>query len=189
MLLGQALDSLDKRTDAITELETAARIAPSEPDVHFELGYLYFTNHDYERAANQFELELKNNPDHAQALTYLGDIKIRNNDAKTAETLLTRAVQLQKNIRLAYFDLGILYAKQKRNPEAIKAFLRAEELDPKEPDAHYRLGRIYMEQGEKQKADIEFAKTKDLHDKTTESLIQKVTGNTGSPPQRPETVP
>ncbi len=28
MLLGQALDSLDKRTEAIAELETAARIAP-----------------------------------------------------------------------------------------------------------------------------------------------------------------
>jgi len=183
MLLGQALDSLDKRTEAIAELETAARIAPNEPNVHFELGYLYFTQHDYERAAPQFELELKNNPESAQALTYLGDIKIRNNDDKIAEALLTKAIHLQDNIRLAYFDLGIVYANQKRNQDAIKAFLRAEKLDPKEPDAHYRLARIYMAQGEKQKADLEFAKTKDLHSKTTESLIQKVTGSTGPPPQ------
>ena len=180
MLLGQALDSLDRSAEAIAELETAARIAPNEPNVHFELGYLYFTQHDYERASAQFELELKNNPANAQALTYLADIKIRNNDDSAAQALLTRAVHLQNDIRLAYFDLGIVYANQKRNQDAIKALLRAEELDPKEPDAHYRLARIYMAVGEKQKADQEFAKTKDLHSKTAESLIQKVTGPSAS---------
>jgi tetratricopeptide (TPR) repeat protein len=183
MLLGQALDSLDRSAEAIAELETAARIAPNEPNVHFELGYLYYTQHDYERASAQFELELKNNPANAQALTYLADIKIRNNDDSAAETLLTKAVHLQNDIRLAYFDLGIVYANQKRNQDAIKALLRAEELDPREPDAHYRLARIYMAVGEKQKADQEFAKTEDLHSKTAESLIQKVTGPTASSKQ------
>ncbi len=69
---------------------------PNEPNVHFELGYLYFTQHDYEHAAPQFELELKNNPENAQALTYLGDIKVRNNDDKAAETLLTKSDSLTK---------------------------------------------------------------------------------------------
>lgn len=181
MLLGQALDSLNKHSEAIAELETASRIAPSEPNVHFELGYLYYTAHDYARAEPQFELELKNDPDNALALTYLADIKIRNNDDAAAESLLAKAIRLQKNIRLAYFDIGIVYTNQKRYQDAIKALLRAEELDPKEPDAHYRLGRVYMAQGEKLKADQEFAKTKALHNKTTDSLIQKVTGSDGGP--------
>ncbi len=75
------------------------------------------------------------------------------------------------------------YLNQKRNQEALAAFLRAEQLDPMEPDAHYRLARIYTVLGEKQKADLEFAKTKDLHSRTAESLIQKVSGNSGAPPQ------
>ncbi len=185
MLLGQALDSLNKHSEAIAELETAARIAPTEPNVHFELGYLYYTAHDYEHAEPQFELELKNNPDNAQALTYLADIKIRGNDDAAAEALLTKAIHLQTNIRLAYLDLGIVYSNQKKNQEAIKPLLRAEELDPKEPDAHYRLGRVYMAQGDKLKADREFAKTKELHHKTTESLIQKVTGSGDGSPVTP----
>ncbi len=45
-------------------------MAPNEPNVHFELGYLYCTQHDYERAAAQFELELKNNSANAQAYTF-----------------------------------------------------------------------------------------------------------------------
>ena len=183
MLLGQALDSMDRHAEAVAELEAAARIAPNEPNVHFELGYLYYTQHDYERAAAQFALELKNNSANAQAYTYLGDIKLRNNDDPTAESLLAKATHLQNDIRLAYFDLGCVYANQKRNQEALAAFLRAEQLDPMEPDAHYRLARIYTVLGEKQKADREFAKTKYLHSRTAESLIQKVSGNTGAPPQ------
>ena len=65
MLLAQALDALNRSPEAIQELEEAARIAPDEANVHFELGYLYFVAHDYDRAAPQFELELKNNPDNA----------------------------------------------------------------------------------------------------------------------------
>jgi Flp pilus assembly protein TadD len=78
-----------------------------------------------------------------------------------------------------------VYSNQKKNQEAIKALLHAEELDPREPDAHYRLGRVYMSQGDKLKADREFAKTKELHNKTTESLIQKVTGSGDGSPATP----
>ncbi|WP_263382358.1 tetratricopeptide repeat protein [Granulicella arctica] len=182
MLLGQALDTMNRPADAIAELETAARIAPTEPNVHFELGYLYFTGHDYEKAAFQFEAELKNNPENAQAAAYLGDVKLRTDDDAAAETLLTKAVKLQAGIRIAYFDLGQIYAKQKRNPEALQAFLQAEKLDPNDADAHYRLARIYMALGDKQKAQTEFTKTKDLHSKATDTLIQKVSGGGGAMP-------
>jgi Tfp pilus assembly protein PilF len=79
-------------------------------------------------------------------------------------------------VRLAYFDLGCVYVDQKRNQDALAAFLRAEHLDPSEPDAHYRLARLYLSLGQKQKANEEFAKTRALHAKTEESLIQKVSG-------------
>jgi tetratricopeptide (TPR) repeat protein len=87
---------------------------------------------------------------------------------------------------LAYFDLGCVYADQKRNQDALAAFLRAEKLDPSEPDAHYRLGRVYLALNEKQKADEEFAKTKSLHAKTEETLIQKVSGGDPSNPKQTE---
>jgi predicted Zn-dependent protease len=144
--------------------------------LHFELGYLYYTQHDYEKAAQEFQLEIKNNPKYALAYTYLGDIALHNNDDASAESFLTKALSFQDDVRLAHFDLGCVYADQKRNQEALAAFLRAEQLDPTEPDAHYRLARLYMALGQKQKANEEFAKTKALHAKVEESLIQKVSG-------------
>jgi Tfp pilus assembly protein PilF len=56
-------------------------------------------------------------------------------------------------------------------------------LDPSQPDAHYRLARLYTLVGQKQKAAEEFAKTKELHSKTDDSLIQKVSGDAAPAPQ------
>ena len=90
-------------------------------------------------------------------------------------------------MRLAYFDLGCVYADQKRDQEALPAFLRAEQLDPSEPDAHYRLARLYLALGQKQKADEEFAKTKSLPMPKQKNLsIQKVSGGSKAPPKPTE---
>ena len=58
------------------------------------------------------QLEVKNNPGYAQAYLYLGDIALRTNDDGKAEPLITKAMQLQKDLRLGYFDLGRIYADQ-----------------------------------------------------------------------------
>jgi tetratricopeptide (TPR) repeat protein len=180
MMLAEALDAMSRKPEAITELETAEKEAPNEPMLHFELGYLYYTQRNYDRAKQEFELEIKNNPGYAQAYAYLADIAIRSNDDTTAAPLLAKAIQLQKDLRLAYFDLGVVDVDEKRNEDAVAAFQRAEQLDPSQPDAHYRLARVYMALGEKEKADQEFATTRNLHTKSDETLIQKVSG--GAPP-------
>ena len=58
----------------------------------------------------------------------------------------------------------------------LAALQHAVKLDPTQPDAHYRLARLYSQLGQKEKAAQEFAKTKELHSKTEDSLIQKVSG-------------
>jgi tetratricopeptide (TPR) repeat protein len=181
MLLAEALDGMDKTPDAIKELEEAERLSPNEPVLHFELGYLYYKQHDYDHAKAQLDLEIKNNPGYAQSYLYLGDIALRLNDTATAEPLLKKAVDLQNESRLAYFDLGSIYADQNRNQEALVALQRAVALDPTQPDAHYRLGRLYATLGEKDKSAQEFVKTKELHTKEDDSLVQKISGGATPP--------
>jgi tetratricopeptide (TPR) repeat protein len=181
MLMAQALDAMGKTEEAIKELE-AARISPNEPVLHFELGYLYYKQRDYDRATPELQLEVKNNPGYAQSYLYLGDIALHTNDNRAAELLLQKALQLQNESRLAYFDLGCVYADQKKNQEAVAALEHAVKLDPSQPDAHYRLARLYTTLGQKEKAAQEFTKTKELHNKTEDSLIDKVSGD-GAPPK------
>ena len=177
MLLGEAFDGTNQENEAIVEFTAAEAANSSQPNVHFGLGYLYWKKHDYEHAGPEFEKEVEHDPRSAQSYTYLGDIAYRNNNDDEAMESLLKAVHLQTNIRLAYFDLGCIYARENKNADAIGAFKEAERLDPTEPDAHYRLARAYTASGQKQLADAEFLKTKTLHQKEQESIIEKMSGN------------
>jgi len=80
--------------------------------VHFSLGYLHWKLRQYDDAKRYFESELSVDPDHAQALTYLGDIEMKRNNPEQALALLSKAVHLRNDIRIAYVDLGSVLAQQ-----------------------------------------------------------------------------
>jgi tetratricopeptide (TPR) repeat protein len=54
-------------------------------------------------------------------------------------------------------QLGNLYADQHEYAKSIPEYVRALELNPNLPDAHYRLGTDYVHVGEKDLAQKEFA--------------------------------
>jgi tetratricopeptide (TPR) repeat protein len=76
------------------------------------------------------------------------------------ETLLAKAVKIDRNCVEAYLQLGILYSSQHKYEKAIGFYTKAIELDPKLGEAHYRLGVAYDRTGEQTRAKAEFA----LHD-------------------------
>jgi tetratricopeptide (TPR) repeat protein len=174
MLSGEALDGLGRAPEAIAEFQAAAKANPREPNVHFGLGYLYWKRHKYDDAKTAFEEELSVDPAHAQALAYLGDITMKENDPEKALPLLNKAVQLKSDLRIAYLDAGAILTGQKRYPEALAALQHAEKLDPTEPDAHYRLGRLYWEMGNAAASQREFAKVRELHKKADEDVNRKI---------------
>jgi len=171
ILLGEALDGLDKTGDAVAEFQAAAKIAPGEPDLHFGLGYLYWKLRRYEDAGREFGAELAVDPNHALALAYLGDMALKNNDTEKAASLLEMSIQQKKDVRIAYLDLGAARMYQKQYLAALKALQRAVELDPTQPDAHYRLGRVYQALGNSAEAEREFTKTKTLHQKADAAVV------------------
>jgi tetratricopeptide (TPR) repeat protein len=106
ILLGEAFDGTQQTKEAIAEFSAAEAANPAQPEVHFGLGYLYWKERQYDEASNQFEQELQHDSQNAQSYTYLGDIAYRNGDDSAAKLNLKKAIELQPNIRLAYFDLG-----------------------------------------------------------------------------------
>jgi tetratricopeptide (TPR) repeat protein len=117
---------------------------------------------------------LKVDPSHAQSLAYLGDIAQKENKPEEAVGYLEKVVRQRKDIRLAYLDLGAALMQMKRYPEALTALQRAAELDATQPDAHFRLGRLYQAMGENKKASAEFAKVQELHQKADEDVASKM---------------
>jgi tetratricopeptide (TPR) repeat protein len=182
MLSGEALDGLGRTPEAIVEFQTAKKIAPTEPNLNFGLGYLYWKMRQYEDAKREFEAELMVDPDNPQALAYLGDIEIKRNDPDKALPLLKKTVQLKNDIRIAYSDLGAIFLERKQYQDAMVALQRAVELDPAQPDAHFRLGRLYQAMGDTAAAQKEFARVRELHEKEDENVAAKMSG--APPPLR-----
>jgi tetratricopeptide (TPR) repeat protein len=180
MLTGEALDGLGRTVEAIAEFQEAAKVTPTEPNVHFGLGYLYWKQHKYDDASNALEDELSVDPMNAQALAYLGDIAVKKNDPVKALPLLTKALQLNNDLRIAHLDVGAILTEQKHYPEALAALLHAEKLDPSQPDAHYRLARLYREMGNTAASQREFTKVRELHQKADEALAPKISGDAPS---------
>ena len=151
--------------------------------MHFGLGYLYWKSRQYDEAKREFESELSIDPSQPQALTYLGDIEMKRSNLDEALALLSKAVQTKNDIRLAYVDLGAVLMQQKQYQEAVVTLRRAVELDPAQPDAHYRLGRTYQAMGDAMESQKEFAKVRALHEKANDPLASKMPA---SPPPLPE---
>lgn len=48
--MADAYDGPDRRDQAIQELQGAAMVAPEYPNVHFELGYLFWKKREFDKA-------------------------------------------------------------------------------------------------------------------------------------------
>lgn len=174
MLAGEALDQMHNSQGAMDEFRAAVKADPKAPNAHFGLGYLLWTQDQYEDAAKEFQAELANVPESAQALAYLADADIHLGKQDEALSLAEKAVQFDPDIAKAHVDLGILYGDRGRQNDAVKEFKAAIKLSPNDMDPHWRLARLYQAMGKQELAKAEFEKTKTLHKEEQESIFSKL---------------
>jgi tetratricopeptide (TPR) repeat protein len=174
MLAGEAEDEMRNHGAAIEQFRAAAKADPREPGVHFGLGYLLWTQNQFEEAAQEFQAELKNVPDNAQALAFLADSYMQLNRSNEAMPLIQSALKIDRTLPRAHLDLGILYAEAGSTQDAIRELKLAATLTPEDPNPHWRLARLYQSIGYKAEADREFQKTSMLHKQENDTLMMKL---------------
>lgn len=174
MLAGEALDEMKDRTAAIEQFRAAVKADAKLPEAHFGLGYLLWCQLQFEDASREFQAELDLNPNHVQALTYLGDTQMKLSHPETALPLLQRAVGIDPKDQLAHLDLGVLHIEAGRNDDALRELKTAEQLDPNDQNVHFRLGRFYKSLGKTTEANAEFEKTRGLQKASDESVLKKL---------------
>jgi tetratricopeptide (TPR) repeat protein len=172
MLVGEALDEMTDRIGATREFRAAVQANPKEPNVHFGLGYLLWIQGQTQEAAQQFQAELKNDPEHLQAMLYLADSWIQLNRMEDARPLLEKLVKLNPASSMGHRDLGIVYAETSRAPDALREFKTAVALKPDDVNAHYRLGRLYRTMGNAALAKVEFDKSRNLNKSADDALLK-----------------
>jgi len=181
MLAGEAEDAMKNYDEAIRQFRAAVKANPKMPEVHFGLGYLLWIQKQYAEAASEFQAELANNPNHVQALVYLGDTEMQLNHPEQAPPLLSKAAGLDPGLELAHLDLGILNADAGRNADALHELKAALKLDPDDMNAHWRLARLYQAMGNKDEAKAEFDKASNLHKARNNALLDRMSGGHAQP--------
>jgi tetratricopeptide (TPR) repeat protein len=186
MLAGEALDEKGDKVGAMEQFRAAVRSNPKEPNAHFGLGYLLWTQRHFAEAAGEFQAELENDPQHLQARAYLADSYVQLNDYAKAQLELEKALAADTSFALVHRDLGIVYAEMGRKDDAISELHKAIELDPKDVAPHWRLAKLYQSAGKNEEAKAEFAKASAMNKEamqTSQALYQKIAEAHGTPQQ------
>jgi len=186
ILVGEALDEMHDTIGATREFRAAVQANPKEPNAHFGLGYLLWTQAQYSEAAREFQAELENTPDYAQAMLYLADSDIQMNRMEDAKPLLEKLVKSDPGISMGRLDLGIVYAESRDNENALREFKAAVALKPDDINVHMKLGRLYRSMGKIVEAKAEFDKARSLN-KTADAGLVDVMSN--SSPKAKDTTP
>lgn len=164
--LGIAQYSRGQYDAAVREFCDAADLAPSDPRPYQFLGEMYGVAPERgpeitERLAKFVEKRPRNalaNLYYALSL-WKGQPAgaLAPTDLAKVEALLRRAVALDPKLTKGFLELGTLLADEQRHKEAIPELRRAIELDPNQPQAHYRLAQAYQRTGQKTLAAQELA--------------------------------
>ncbi len=148
---------------AISTMEAAIAIYPDNAQLFFEYGLLLDKREMYEQAMAKMERVLELQPDHADALNYIGYTWADNNiHLDRALDYIKRAVDLKPDNGYIMDSLGWVYYRRGELPKAAKELERSLELEPGDPHIYDHLGDVYRALGEKTKAVKVFKKAYEM---------------------------
>ena len=158
MLYGDAYLSKNDDSDAETEYEEVAKLAPDLPIVQYQLGFIDFIRAKYAAAEVHFRKEIATNPAFADAYLYLGTTLRRL--ARNAEALpfLEQAVARDPNYTLAYNELATGQIEAGKPEEALRTLQKAEDRFPQEAAFPAQLAGLLRRLGRTEEAKREAEK-------------------------------
>ncbi|HKD60839.1 MAG TPA: tetratricopeptide repeat protein [Terracidiphilus sp.] len=158
LLSAAAREKMGQGQEAINDLRDALRANPNDPELHFALGYLLWTQDKWADAADQFQLSLQNNPQHTKSRVYLADCLVRQNQNAKALPDLEKLSASDPSEPLVHIDLGIIDSAAGRTDDAIREFEMADDADPDSVETHRQLARLYRSAGKPEEAKAEVEK-------------------------------
>ena len=166
-------DQQDKNL-ALTTLEKGVIAYPENYQLYFELGLLLEKNNRTEDAIVQMEKVLQLQPDHADALNFIGySWADKNMRLEEALDYILRALEIKPENGFIIDSLGWVYYRLGRFSEAVETLEKAATLEPGDPHIVEHLGDVYKALGTHDKAIKAYGKAYDLFEnKNKKSAIK-----------------
>jgi len=130
------------------------------PDLYVAIARLYEESGKLAEAEQQYQLALKEKPDHLPALLGYAQLEDRLEKPDEALCLHQRAVKAYPQQASVYNNIGLCHARQGRLDEAAAAMNRAIQLDPKSRLYRNNLAAVLVDQGRVREA---FAHLREAH--------------------------
>jgi tetratricopeptide (TPR) repeat protein len=158
--LGMALYAHGNYDEAVRSLLRAADLNPAEPACYHFLSRAYDSSPSQaDEVIQRFRRFAELQPRNALAQYYYAMSLWKGKraqdptlDLHQVQSLLQSSIALDANLAEAHLQLGNLYSEQSKYADSIPEYVRALELNPDLPDAHYRLGQAYNRTGQKEPA-------------------------------------
>jgi tetratricopeptide (TPR) repeat protein len=131
---------------AMALLTDAAKYAPDNPDVQFELGSIELQMSLWQDAIETFQRTLKLRENDAVSLYGLGRAFMGLSNFEEARQQFASYVKLRPDDPNGYCSLGMTLAALERAPEARVQFERSIALDPQQTESYFRLGLIDIDE-------------------------------------------
>ncbi|HWA87337.1 MAG TPA: tetratricopeptide repeat protein [Opitutus sp.] len=129
---------------ALSLLERAVTLAPADVGVHFQLGGLYLSQGQLDRAHEEFQRCTELAPEFSDGWVQLSSLEAQRGNKTAADRALAEGLQHCPNSP----GLHLMWAQNLhaagRDEAAVAEFMTSIRLRPNEPDAYVQLGRVLI---------------------------------------------
>lgn len=133
-------------SQATTEFEEMAKAYPQAPAVHYQLALTHLRANEIGKALANLNKALGLDPNYADAILLLAELKIRTGDLDAAIVSLKRLIQQRPEIAPAQLLLADAYRAQGNLDDALNVYRQLEKSFPKNPRVHYLMGVVFLQQ-------------------------------------------
>jgi tetratricopeptide (TPR) repeat protein len=130
------------------------------PELYVAIAQLYLQADKLTEAEQQYQLALKEKPDHLAALLGYAELKDRQGKPEEALQLYQRAIKAYPQQASVHNNIGLCYARQGRLDEAVAAMNRAIQLEPKNNLYRNNIAGVLVDQNRVREA---FAHLREAH--------------------------
>jgi predicted Zn-dependent protease len=145
------LGAQQKFNEARNEYSALVEAYPKFPNIHYAYGRFLLAVRDPTPAVEEFQAEIKNQPNHVLARLRIAAVKYRV-DSAAGLPYAEAAVKLEPKLPLGHYLLGLLLLNTGDYERALPELEIAKRMLPREPGVYYALGSAYAHAGRTQDA-------------------------------------
>jgi tetratricopeptide (TPR) repeat protein len=147
ILMGSVLFALEKKQDALAELNRAVELNPQRVESYLSLARFYVQTNDIAGAETIYQRAISVSSGSAMAHYEYGKFLVGAQRLNQAEAEFQQAVQAEPQNREARFILASFYLVNKQYDQAEAAYKSLAELDKDKPEGRSILGDFYSSVG------------------------------------------